>query len=537
MARTSPTKSTRTLVAGTVTLAAAGLAGVALTAPVAHAATESTYGCTIPNLIDDPSQLQLPVALDTDAPDTALPGPVPGKKVTGAFTIPDNLADLLVNAVGAATVNATVDGTLGNGTAQVGYHVEKTQIATQATAFTVPFEAPLSPDIVVTGTEPNVLTQQPFTLKVDLFKADGTPGDLPTVTLHCSPGAEAAPVDTIKVANYSCTALGSIPVALQIAQSSTLPSSAPAGSSLPANLKADVVLGPDLAGLMAMFGVATVDAQASGTVTGTDGPHTWSFEQKGLSVPASGVTVGVDAALSPAVSVAKAGRYQLSSGNLELKVTTYNADGTPHGLGTLAIPCTPVGGPQVISTLTGTLKASTLRLVASPAATTAGSRTTVKATVAGVGGVPTGPVSFAWPGGSRTVNLTGGTASLVVPTPAVGKLSVTATYTGSQVFAAAKASVSVAVSAVRTTTKVTAKGKRGKVAKATVRVSPAATGAVSIKVTGLLKKTVKGTVKNGALTVKLGKLKKKGKLTVVATFAGSATHARSVSKKFVLKVK
>ena len=97
--------------------------------------------------------------------------------------------------------------------------------------------------------------------------------------------------------------------------------------------------------------------------------------------------------------------------------------------------------------------------------------------------------------------------------------------------------LSIAKVTTKTAVKVTKKPTRKKAGKATVTVSgtPKAKGKVTLVIKGKgIKKTVRGTVKNGKVVVKLPKLKKKGTYKVTATFAATGTHKGS---KKTVKVK
>ncbi|MGH1563454.1 Ig-like domain repeat protein [Mumia sp. DW29H23] len=147
--------------------------------------------------------------------------------------------------------------------------------------------------------------------------------------------------------------------------------------------------------------------------------------------------------------------------------------------------------------------------------------------------------------GARSLGVkgvSGGKATFVLPkTLTVGTHRLTARFTPADA-KVVKASTSVrnlAVAKVSTkaAVKVTKKPTRKGAGKATVTVSgtPKANGRVTIVIKGKgIKKTVRATVRNGKVVVKLPKLKKKGTYTLTATYAGSATH--TAAKKAV-KVK
>ncbi len=147
------------------------------------------------------------------------------------------------------------------------------------------------------------------------------------------------------------------------------------------------------------------------------------------------------------------------------------------------------------------------------------------AKVIGTRPVGAGTASFALP-----KNLTVGTHRLSARFVSGNAPVVTSSSSAARTLSIAKVTTKTAV-------KVTKKPTRKKAGKATVTVSgtPKAKGKVTLVIKGKgIKKTVRGTVKNGKVVVKLPKLKKKGTYKVTATFAATGTHKGS---KKTVKVK
>ncbi|KAA1422409.1 hypothetical protein FE697_014775 [Mumia zhuanghuii] len=136
--------------------------------------------------------------------------------------------------------------------------------------------------------------------------------------------------------------------------------------------------------------------------------------------------------------------------------------------------------------------------------------------------------------GTKTV--AAGKASYVLPkTLTVGAHRLSARFVSSNtavVTSSASAARTLAVTRVATKAalKVTKKPTRKKAGKATVTVSgtPKAAGKVTLVIKGKgIKKTVRATVRNGKVVVKLPKLAKKGTYKVTVTFAATSTHTGS----------
>ena len=119
---------------------------------------------------------------------------------------------------------------------------------------------------------------------------------------------------------------------------------------------------------------------------------------------------------------------------------------TVRGTYTYALTC---GGIESgFATLTVSPMPSTTRLTQSPTPISVGQNLTLKATVAGTGGTPTGSVTFEY--GSielATVAVSAGVASLTVPTYALpaGSYGLTAVYSGDSNFSASTSTVTTVV--------------------------------------------------------------------------------------------
>lgn len=191
-------------------------------------------------------------------------------------------------------------------------------------------------------------------------------------------------------------------------------------------------------------------------------------------------------------------------------------------------------GPVVEAPAKG---ASTTTVAVAPASAGYGTARAITVTVAKSAGTPTGAVSVKVGATTLSGTLSGGKATVTVPaTQPVGTHAVTASYGGDASTQPSTGTGKVVVTKARSTTKVTAK-KKGTGLAVSVKVttpkgvSPA--GKVTIVVKKGSKKVVSKTVKVNAAGVATLTAKKlaKGKYTVSAAYAGSATVAPSAGKK------
>ena len=181
--------------------------------------------------------------------------------------------------------------------------------------------------------------------------------------------------------------------------------------------------------------------------------------------------------------------------------------------------------------------ASTVAVTISPASAAVGVKRTATASVASLAGTRTGTVTFAV-GSTRVVaNLSGGKAAWTLPSLAVGRHSVTATYSGDRATAratSAAATVTVSKASSKVSGKVKVTGTTKKVAKKVTisltvtsakGVSPA--GKVKVTVVGPTRKTVTVSVNaKGTAAVTLKNVKR-GRYTTRAAYTGNTSVSAS----------
>lgn len=263
------------------------------------------------------------------------------------------------------------------------------------------------------------------------------------------------------------------------------------------------------------------------------------------------LTSTVDAAASPAGTVTFTdtdtstvlGTVAVSGGKA-VKTLTGVAAGT-HNYSSVFTPTEgkPFKSSDVSTASAKILKASTVAVSVSPAASTFGTSHTITVTGTQGTGALTGPVTVNVGPLTTVVNVVNGSGSFVTPADLpTGAYTVTASYAGSaDAFPAASTStLSVAKAGTTTTIKLSkSKVKVKKTSKATITVkingsSLPANGKVTIKSGS---KTVgTGTVRNGKVTITIKKFSKKGTYKLKATFSGAAYYGASTSKTVKLKV-
>ncbi|MGE6955148.1 Ig-like domain repeat protein, partial [Staphylococcus capitis] len=209
---------------------------------------------------------------------------------------------------------------------------------------------------------------------------------------------------------------------------------------------------------------------------------------------------------------------------------------------------TAVRGDETITSTSNelgpvSLVASATTLTVAPVTGAYGTARTALATVTRAGGTATGTVTFKVGSTETTVPLTGGAATLALPTNLpVGTQSVTASYQGDSSTAAstsAAASVTVTKAASKVTAKAKAAGKTKKVAKKvtlTITVKTAAGVSPAGKVTVTLKGSKKVTANvnaKGKATVTFKKVKR-GKHKATVSYAGNTT-VRSAKTTITVK--
>lgn len=226
--------------------------------------------------------------------------------------------------------------------------------------------------------------------------------------------------------------------------------------------------------------------------------------------------------------------------------STFNAAATPAGAAALATTAgASLGTTHWRSYWTDTPPRITGRMVISPAAISYGKTSRVSVTVARPETYATGTVTFR--AGARalgTVRLSRGTAAVTVPAGvSVGTHAVTASYKAdySPTTASARASLRITkastVARARVAKKTVTRKQRAKV---TVTVTPRGTSlspAGRVTVFDGKKRLAKATLnKRGRVTVRLPKLKKRGKHVIRVVYAGSSAFHGS-SAKVVLRVR
>ena len=224
-----------------------------------------------------------------------------------------------------------------------------------------------------------------------------------------------------------------------------------------------------------------------------------------------------------------------------------------NGTGSLSLSTLPVGTDSITAQYAGAanfaastssavpvtiLIGTTTTVLATPNQAAFGSAVTLTATVAPASGstAPTGTVTF-FNGTTQigTANLTNGTGSLSLSTLPVGTDSITAQYAGATNFAASTSSaVPVTISAITTTTTVSAtpnQGAYGSTVTLTATVAPASgSTAPAGTVTFLNGATPIGTASltNGTGSLSLSTLPV-GTDSITAQYAGAANFAASTS--------
>lgn len=228
--------------------------------------------------------------------------------------------------------------------------------------------------------------------------------------------------------------------------------------------------------------------------------------------------------------------------------TVYEAKATAAGAAALATtPGGSLGTTHWRTYFTDTPPSISGRVVVSPATTTYGRAGRVTATVAQGTTYAMGTVTFR--AGTRvlgTVRLSRGSAAVTVPVGVgVGTHAVTASYRADYSPTTAVARAALRISKAGTTTKARLSKKkvtRTQRAKVAVTVTPRGT---SLRPTGRVtvfdgkKRVARATLtvgKRGRVTVRLPKLKKRGKHVIRVVYAGSASFGGS-SAKVVLRVR
>jgi hypothetical protein len=327
--------------------------------------------------------------------------------------------------------------------------------------------------------------------------------------------------------------------------SMTAPTTMIAEDSAPVTIDSVLTVpGTVLTGLVAPLTLTgTGTGGAHGTITG---PGAFSQAIAPVAGQLSGVSAsGATMALSGTTTFAPSlpGIYQVTAGHDTATLDTLLAG----VLGALALDCAPAAGSNPVLGTIRVLSPSTTDLAVSPTTVAYGqaSRATAKVTSslpsppAGLGAA-SGTVTFSV--GGKTVNgaLTSGQTSVSLPRLGAGHTyPVTAVYEpdSSSFYDESRGNAALMVVKDGTRTVVTAPTiKRRHVEVATLKVRSTHGATVRGTVRAVLKKGTKTlraktvTLRKGTVKVRFGKLRKKGRYTVVATYRGSLNFKRSVDK-------
>jgi hypothetical protein len=256
----------------------------------------------------------------------------------------------------------------------------------------------------------------------------------------------------------------------------------------------------------------------------------------GFMVPADAPTFN---GLTPATTV-----VSISMATLSAAAAAVTADGVVHTWGTppavSAVPASLAGKPVRAIALGEThaavivaREASTTSLSVSPPTAVIGATRTATATVTTNGSSEGGTVTFKTGTTTRIAPVINGKATWTLPFQAVGRRSVTASYSGS-VSSLASTATPVTFKVTKAASRVKAKAKANRKAKkvtftitATTAKGVSPTGKVTISLKGKTKKTVSVRVNaKGKATVIVKRLKA-GKYTVKLKYAGNGNVSGS----------
>lgn len=247
------------------------------------------------------------------------------------------------------------------------------------------------------------------------------------VVLGTTGSAAAAPID------FDCTVpvLGANTFAVDV--TTNAPATAPAGTTFSPTVTSVMTVPDALADQMRFF--FTPDAiggtvQATHLVDGVAVKTTITIPK--TAVPSDGPIALTGTGVMPAITAGPEGTtHQIVAGAQNVGMTLFNgATGTPFD-----IPCAPAAGQN---TVIGKVTAS-----AAPASTTTvkakyakkARKATITASVSAAGANPSGSITFTLKKGAkaktRTVPLTGGTATATFKKLTKGKYTLTASYSGS----------------------------------------------------------------------------------------------------------
>jgi hypothetical protein len=322
----------------------------------------------------------------------------------------------------------------------------------------------------------------------------------------------------------------------------TAPATMTVGDSAPVSFDSALTVPSTLLGtLLGALGTLTGSGTggAAGAITGPGG-----FSQEILPTGATFSGLSTRAPVLPLTGTTKfapssPGLYQVAAGKDSASLGAL--------LGTLALDCFPAGGSNPVLGTIRVLSPSTTTVSLSPTTVAYGqtSRATAKVATsmpsppAGLGDA-SGTVQFSV--GDKTVSgaLTSGETTVALPRLRAGHTyPVAAVYQpdSSALYDGSRDNASLLVVKDGTRTVATAPTiKRRHVEVATVKVGSTHGAMVRGTVRAVLKKGTKTlraktvTLRNGTAKVRFGKLRKKGRYTVIATYRGSQNFKRSVDK-------
>lgn len=223
--------------------------------------------------------------------------------------------------------------------------------------------------------------------------------------------------------------------------------------------------------------------------------------------------------------------------NISFRSTAKRGDDT-----LVSSPSTPVGPVTVQAPAQKTTPTVTAGGVAQ---TPFGSAVSMSASVTGAKGAGTGTVTFSGAGINATAALSGGQASVALPsTLAVGSTAVTVSYSGDANYVAASTAKTLTIVKASTSSvsaKVTKKPKKNKAGKVQVtassRLSVRPGGKVTVTFTkGKKKITRNGTLRNGKVIINTPKLAK-GTWKITAQYKGDSRYNPRSAKAIKAKVK
>lgn len=354
--------------------------------------------------------------------------------------------------------------------------------------------------------------------------------------------AAVAAVPTISTTSFSCSG-GGVAGLADATSTATAPLDMAVGDSAPVGLTSKLDLPSSLLGdVLSLAGGVTGSGTATGSIVGPS-----SFTQAiGPSTTDSLTGTLLDGVVPLSLLAGSTTFAPTVPGDYDVQVTRLTASLDTLLGGTLPLDCLPAAGSDpVVSTIHVLgLNQSSTTLKLSRTTEAFGQATAATAKVAsnlsGVIGNPNGTVAFTLGGKSISQTLTNGVAAITLPRLAAGQTyGVKASFVPGSGELAGPSSATGSITVVKdgTRTVVTAPTiKRRHVEVATVKVRSTHGAMVRGTVRAVLKKGTKTlrartvSLRRGTAKVRFGKLRKKGRYTVVATYRASQNFKRSVDR-------